>query len=187
MDIIKKYANVTSESILSSELLAYFTQIENFTSKEGEGPMLSEITNETLVKIKVKAKNWEEAIRQSASVLVENNKVTEGYVDAMINSAKASGPYIVITKHVALPHARPEAGSKEIAIGIATLDSPIEFGNAENDPVKYVFCLSAIDNNSHLRAMSELVELLEEDEFFKVLDSAKEAKEIIDYIKTHEL
>lgn len=52
--------------------------------------MLSEITNETLVKIKVKAKNWEEAIRQSASVLVENNKVTEGYVDAMINSAKAS-------------------------------------------------------------------------------------------------
>lgn len=66
--------------------------------------MLSEITNETLVKIKVKAKNWEEAIRQS-SVLVENNKVTEGYVDAMINSAKASGPYIVITKHVALPHA----------------------------------------------------------------------------------
>ncbi|EMY9858950.1 transcription antiterminator [Clostridioides difficile] len=187
MDIIKKYANVTSESILSSELLAYFTQIENFTSKEGEGPMLSEITNETLVKIKVKAKNWEEAIRQSASVLVENNKVTEGYVDAMINSAKASGPYIVITKHVALPHARPEAGSKEIAIGIATLDSPIEFGNAENDPVKYVFCLSAIDNNSHLRAMSELVELLEEEEFFKVLDSAKEAKEIIDYIKTHEL
>ncbi|MCC0661930.1 transcription antiterminator [Clostridioides sp. ZZV14-6154] len=187
MDIIKKYAKVTSESMLSSELLAYFIQIENFTSKEGEGPMLSDITNETLIKLRIKAKDWEEAIRQSASVLVENNKVTEDYVDAMVNSAKASGPYIVITKHVALPHARPEAGSKEIAIGIATLENPIEFGNDDNDPVKYVFCLSAIDNNSHLRAMSELVELLEEEEFFRVLDNAKEANEIIDFIKKHEL
>ncbi|MGO1043069.1 BglG family transcription antiterminator [Clostridioides difficile] len=187
MDIIKKYAKVTSESMLSSELLAYFTQIENFTSKEGEGPMLSDITNETLIKLRIKAKDWEEAIRQSASVLVENDKVTEAYVDAMVNSAKASGPYIVITKHVALPHARPEAGAKEIAIGIATLENPIEFGNDDNDPVKYVFCLSAIDNNTHLRAMSELVELLEEEEFFRVLDNAKEANEIIDFIKTHEL
>ena len=105
----------------------------------------------------------------------------------MVNSAKSSGPYIVITKHVALPHARPEAGVKEIGIGIATLENPIEFGNEENDPVKYVFCLSAVDNNSHLRAMSELVELLEQDEFFRVLDNAKEEKEIMDFIKSQEL
>jgi transcriptional antiterminator/mannitol/fructose-specific phosphotransferase system IIA component (Ntr-type) len=186
MDIIKKYAKVTSESMLSSELLSYFTQIENFTSKGEEGLMLSDITNETLVKLNVPAKDWEDAIRQSASVLVENNKVTEAYVDAMVNTAKESGPYIVITKHVALPHARPEAGSKEISIGIATLETPVEFGNDDNDPVKYVFCLSAIDNNSHLRAMSELVELFEMDEFFKTLDNAKDPKEIIDFIKSHE-
>lgn len=186
MDIIKKYAKVTSESTLSSELLSYFTQIENFTSKGEEGLMLSDITNETLIKLKVPAKDWEDAIRQSASVLVENNKVTEAYVDAIVTTAKESGPYIVITKHVALPHARPEAGAKEIAIGIATLENPIEFGNEENDPVKYVFCLSAIDNNSHLRAMSELVELFEMDEFFAALDSAKNPKEIIDFIKSQE-
>ncbi len=186
MDIIKKYAKVTSESMLSSELLSYFTQIENFTSKGEEGLMLSDITNETLIKLNVPAKDWEDAIRQSASVLVENNKVTEAYVDAMVNTAKESGPYIVITKHVALPHARPEAGSKEISIGIATLETPVEFGNDDNDPVKYVFCLSAIDNNSHLRAMSELVELFEMDEFFRTLDNAKDPKEVIDFIKSHE-
>ncbi|WP_032122519.1 BglG family transcription antiterminator [Clostridium amazonitimonense] len=186
MDIIKKYAKVTSESMLSSELLSYFTQIENFTSKGEEGLMLSDITNETLIKLKVPAKDWEDAIRQSASVLVENNKATEAYVDAMVNTAKESGPYIVITKHVALPHARPEAGAKDIAIGIATLENPIEFGNEDNDPVKYVFCLSAVDNNSHLRAMSELVELFEMDEFFLTLDRAKDPKEIIDFIKLHE-
>jgi mannitol/fructose-specific phosphotransferase system IIA component (Ntr-type) len=104
----------------------------------------------------------------------------------MVDTAKGSGAYIVITKHVALPHARPEAGTKEIAIGIATLENPIEFGHSDNDPVKYVFCLSAVDNNSHLHAMAELVELFEMDEFFKTLDNAKDAKEIIDFIKLHE-
>ena len=193
MNIIKKYADVTSENMLSNELSAYFAQIENykqvenFVSKEGEGPMLSEITNETLIKLNVKAKDWEEAIRQSASVLVENNKATEDYVDAMVATTKESGPYIVITKHVALPHARPEAGAKDIAIGIATLETPVKFGNDENDPVKYVFSLSAVDSNSHLRAMSELVELLDKEEFFKVLDNAKKAEEIINYIKENEV
>jgi mannitol/fructose-specific phosphotransferase system IIA component (Ntr-type) len=177
---------VTSESMLSNELLSYFTQIENFTSKGEEGLMLSDLTNETLIKLNVPAKNCEDAIRQSASVLVENGKVTKEYVDAMVNTAKESGAYIVITKHVALPHARPEAGAKEIAIGIATLENPVEFGHKDNDPVKYVFTLSAVDNNSHLRAMSELVELLEMDEFFRTLDNAKEPKEVIDFIKAHE-
>lgn len=193
MNIIKKYADVTSENMLSNELSAYFSKIENykqldnFTFKEGEGPMLSEITNETLIKLNVKAKDWEDAIRQSASVLIENDKVTEAYVDAMVDTAKESGPYIVITKHVALPHARPEAGAKDIAIGIATLETPVEFGNVENDPVKYIFCLSAVDSNSHLRAMSELVELLEQEEFFRTLDNAKNTKEIINFIKKNEI
>ena len=66
------------------------------------------------------------------------------------------------------------------------MEKPIVFGNKDNDPVKYVFCLSAIDSNSHLRAMAELVELLEMNEFFRILDNAKEPKEIIDFIKAHE-
>ncbi len=186
MDIIKKYTKITSESLLINELSTYFTQIENFTPKGEEVLMLSDLTNEKLVKLNISADNWEDAIRQSASVLVENNKASEEYIDAMIESTKESGPYIVITKHVALPHARPEAGAKEIAIGIATLKNPVEFGHKDNDPVKYVFCLSAVDNNSHIYAMSELAELLEMDEFYKILDNAKDAKEIINFIKENE-
>ncbi|MGZ7441088.1 BglG family transcription antiterminator [Paenibacillus sp. TH7-28] len=183
MSIIKKYAKVTSEAMLSGELLSYFTQIENFTPKGEEELMLNDLIDEKLVKLKVPAKNREEAIRQSASVLVENGKTTQEYVDAMVDAAKESGAYIVITKHVALPHARPKAGAKEIAIGIATLEKPVAFGHQDNDPVKYVISLSAVDSNSHLRAMSELAELLEMDEFFKTLDNARNAGEVIDFIK----
>ncbi|MCW1007203.1 PTS sugar transporter subunit IIA, partial [Streptococcus anginosus] len=56
------------------------------------------------------------------------------------------------------------------------------FGNKENDPVKFIFCLSAIDNASHLNALTELIELLNEPSFCNMLDNANESKEVMEYI-----
>jgi mannitol/fructose-specific phosphotransferase system IIA component (Ntr-type) len=148
--------------------------------------MLSKIINENLIRLNVSATDWEDAVRKSASALLENGKITASYIDEMINTCKEAGPYIVITKHVALPHARPEAGAKEIAIGIATLEHPVEFGNEDNDPVKYIFSLSAVDQNTHIQAMSELAELLDKEEFYDVLDKAENAEEVMNYIRAHE-
>lgn len=148
--------------------------------------MLSKYINENLIRLNVLARDWEDAIRKSAGALLEDNKITESYIDAMIEAKRSFGPYIVITKSVALPHARPERGAKELAIGIATLKNPIEFGNKDNDPVKYVFCLSAKDSESHIQAMSELAELLDKEEFYKILDNATDPSEIMNYIKENE-
>lgn len=144
--------------------------------------MLKDLTNEKLIKLHIQAKDWEDAVRKSAQPLIDEAKVKPAYVDDMIQGVKENGPYIVLTKHVALPHARPEAGAIESAIGIATLETPIEFGSEANDPVKYLFCLSAKDNMEHLNALAELAELFEDQEFFNLLDHAQDAKEIMDYI-----
>lgn len=186
MGIIRKHVSVADETALSNALLSYFTKIENFTVEGGEELMLKDIVDETLIKLKVPARNREEAIRQSAAVLVDTGKATQQYVEAMVESAKETGAYIVITKHVALPHARPTAGTKEIAIAIATLEHPVVFGHQDNDPVKYIFSLSAVDSSSHLRAMSELAELLEMKAFYETLDNAQDAQEIINFIKAQE-
>lgn len=147
--------------------------------------MLDKIINENLIRLNVAATDWEDAVRKSASALLENGKITASYIDEMITTAKEVGPYIVITKHVALPHARPESGAKEIAIGIATLEHPVEFGNEANDPVKYVFSLSAVDQNTHIQAMAELAELLDRPEFYDVLDKAQKPEDIMNYIRTY--
>ena len=67
-----------------------------------------------------------------------------------------------------------------------SLKTPIRFGNKENDPVKYIFGLSALDNKTHLKAMSELAELLDNPEFYRIIDQAKKPQEIFDYIKKYE-
>lgn len=144
--------------------------------------MLGNLISEKLVKLQIEASDWEDAVRKAAQPLVDENKVKGTYVDDIIKGVKEMGPYIVLTKHVALPHARPEAGALETAIGIATLKTPVEFGNKDNDPVKYMFCLSAKDRTEHLDALAELVELFEDKEFFGLLDRTSDVSEVISYM-----
>lgn len=144
--------------------------------------MLKDLLNEELILLNIDASDWEDAIRKAAQPLVDEKKVTESYVDDIIVGVKNNGPYIVLTEHVALPHARPESGALESAIGVATLKTPVEFGNEANDPVKYLFTLSAKDSSQHLNALSELAGLFEDKGFFNLLDNSNNPKEIMEYI-----
>ena len=144
--------------------------------------MLKDMVSERLVRLQIEADNWGDAVRQAAQPLVDENKAKMSYVDDIIKGVKEMGPYIVLTKHVALPHARPESGALENAIGVATLKTPVEFGNEENDPVKYMFCLCATGNSEHLNALAELAGLFEDKDFFELLDKTTDPAEVMAYI-----
>ena len=122
--------------------------------------MLSDLLDEGLIRLGVEASDWEDAVRKAAQPLVDLEMVTEGYVDDIVRGVNVLGPYIVIAPHVALPHARPESGALRPALGVVTLASPVSFGSAENDPVRFLFPLSATDNDGHLGALQALVEML---------------------------
>ncbi|QVI35073.1 PTS sugar transporter subunit IIB [Lacticaseibacillus chiayiensis] len=146
--------------------------------------MIEKIITEPLIQLKVKATDWRDAIQKAGSVLVEDGDVTPNYVDEIIRSAEKFGPYFVIAPHVALAHAPRQAGANTLAMGITTLDPPIDFHNEANDPVRYVFTLSAPDADSHLKAMQEFVRLLSMDGFYDVLDRATSGQEIMAYIES---
>lgn len=79
--------------------------------------MLSRIISEELIQLNVQAKDWEDAIRKSAAPLLKKRKITQEYIDKIIEITQTTGPYIVITKHTALPHASSKFGAKEKAVG----------------------------------------------------------------------
>lgn len=153
---------------------------------QGSEKMLSEVTNESLIRLNVEAVNWKDAIRKSANPLVKNGYATENYVNGMIKTTEESGPYIVISKGVALPHARPELGAKKIGITVTTLKTPINFGNKSNDPVQFIFALCAVDNKSHLKAMSELVNFISDQNFLKSLVKETRPANVYTLIKKFE-
>ena len=161
-------------------------RVQTAEEKEEVMHMLSDLLDVSLVQLNVEASDWEDAIRKAAQPLVDNDKVTPSYVDDIIKGVNELGPYIVITEHVALPHARPESGALESAVGIVTLEDPVEFGSADNDPVKFLFPLSAKDNDSHLGALQSLVELLSDPDFFTQLENATTPQEVVDLVHAKE-
>lgn len=146
--------------------------------------MINSLVNKSFIRLGVVATDREEAIQKAATPLVDAGMIEQRYIEAIIRSMKDNGPYFVLLPHVALPHARPEEGAIGNALGIAALKEPVVFGNESNDPVKYIFTLSAIDDGQHLESLAQLSQLLDEPGFFEVLDRATDPQEVIDYLES---
>lgn len=146
--------------------------------------LLRNLTSTRLIQLNQQASDWEEAVRLAAAPLVREQKILESYVDDIIKGVREYGPYIVLTRNVALPHARPEAGALEDTIGITTLDTPVAFGNEDNDPVRYLFCLSATDDTKHLQGLVQLADLLEDRTFLSVLYDCTDPEQVMNYLES---
>ncbi|WP_239747775.1 BglG family transcription antiterminator [Mammaliicoccus sp. P-M56] len=158
----------------------------NFNDKEVQ-PMLNEVLENHHVLLDETCSDWKNAIKMVSKPLLDDGIITSQYQDAMINSVEEYGPYIVIGKHIALAHARPEEGANALGVSIATLKPNIEFGNEINDPVKIIFCLSATDSFSHLNIMKSIVSLVRNEEKVDKLLSFKDKDEFINYLLEEEI
>lgn len=140
-------------------------------------PMLKDLINDDQIQLQVSVSDWQDAITKSAQPLLEQGYIKESYIKSMIDSVNQFGPYIVIGPSIALAHARPEDGVQKLGVSIMTLKEPTNFGNPENDPVKIVFCLAAIDNYSHLNVMKSVIQLINDQEKVEVLTKSSDLNE----------
>ncbi|WP_244835042.1 PTS sugar transporter subunit IIA [Clostridium sp. BJN0001] len=145
--------------------------------------MIKDCINETTVEVNVEVNDWEEAVRFGGKLLEEDGAIEERYIDAMVDTVKNMGTYIVIAPGIAMPHARPELGAKKIRIGFLKLKNPVKFGNEEYDPVDIVIFLCAIDNKAHVEVLSDLVNLIENEEFLELVRNAKTKEEVLEFIR----
>lgn len=185
MKIIRRNCTILDDENLAQELASYFS-INNDIKRGVFEPMLQDVLTEDFIKLNVDAKDWEQAIRFGGEILKANDVVKQEYIEGMINSVKTLGPYVVIAPGIAMPHARPDESVKKIGMSLVTLKEPINFGNKDNDPVRLVVCLCAVDHTSHLKALSQLVTFLGDKDFVEVALNSTEPSEITNYIKNKE-
>ncbi len=115
------------------------------------------------IELQVPAADWQEAVRKSGAILVNNGYVSEEYVDAMIQTVKSLGPYIVVAPGLAMPHARSSNGVIKSGISIVTLSKPVEFGNKSNDPVYLLIGLAGSNDDLHLKIMQTIATVFEDE------------------------
>ena len=185
LEIIHHHADIKNETLLQQELLRYFSSIDVKEETTPHGLSLSNMMEASITQLQIEAQDWEEAIQKAGQPMVNHLYVKQSYIDEIVRIMRAEGPYVVITKHIALPHTKPSSGALRCGLGLTVLKNPIPFGSKEHDPIKYIFTLSAIDNESHITAMSQLLELFNDETFFELLDTTTSTAEVMDYIKEH--
>ncbi|WP_244871498.1 PTS sugar transporter subunit IIA [Orenia marismortui] len=145
--------------------------------------MLLELLSQERIATKVRAENWRDLTRKTGNMLLKDDLIKSEYIDAMIKSIEVNGPYIVIAKGVAILHARPEDGVKDLGMSLVTLDTPVEFGHETNDPVKIAFAFCALDRDRHLGALSELMRVLMRENAVDQIFDKTTSLEVFKYIK----
>lgn len=146
--------------------------------------MILDLLTKKNIAVNVEAADWKEVVDETGKLLLEADQIEEKYIEAMKQSIIDNGPYVVIGKGIALLHARPEDGVNENCLSLITLAEPVEFGNENNDPVKIAFAFGTVDNDKHVKTISELsVVLMEESAVDKIAEMGS-AEEILNYIES---
>ena len=185
MNSVSNHCETRNYEQLQNEITFILKNNQRSNDFEGGKPMLKDLITQENIQIKVEAKNWEDAVYKGAKPLLDKGCITKKYIDAIMNKVKEIGPYIVISPGVALPHARPEDGVKKLSMSIMTLKNPVEFGNKDNDPVKLLITLAAVDNEIHLKALSQLMGLLNNSGDIKRIFKAEDKHEVLKILEKY--
>ncbi|MGQ9682449.1 MAG: PTS sugar transporter subunit IIA [Anaerolineae bacterium] len=145
---------------------------------------LSRMLTADTVALRVRVRDWQEAVCKAGELLVNSAAVEPRYVEAMIRMVREIGPYIVIAPGIALPHARPEDGVNRPCMSLMTLDPPVCFGNAHNDPVSVVVAFGTSESEGHIKALAELARLLEDGEALERIKRSSSPDEILALVRT---
>jgi mannitol/fructose-specific phosphotransferase system IIA component (Ntr-type) len=134
----------------------------------------------------VHCKDYREAIQACGDILLQSGAIESRYIDAMIECAEDKGPYFVLSKGFAIPHASTDRGVKEIGMSLIRLAEPIVFIDESVGMIDFVCCLSAVDADGHVNALLNLVNLLDNPEFREDLWAAETPRQIADVIRNYE-
>lgn len=185
MTIVSKYCDIRDRQQLEFEIM-YELNRSNIVSLERRFEyMLNDLITLETIKLDVECDDWIEAIKCGTELLINNHCVEKSYSEAILDSLKAYGPYMVVAPGIVLAHARPENGVKKLAMSLITLKKPVEFGSELNDPVKLVITLAASDDESHLNALAQLMELFLDTEDLSRLIKATSKEEVFDIINKY--
>lgn len=138
---------------------------------------LAKWLNEAKIQYLNSVPDWQTAIKAVAEPLLQEDAISQSYVDAIIQQKLEIGPYFVIAPRIAMPHARPEQGAKKLGLSVLRLAQGVNFAADENDPVEILFMFAAPDSNSHIEMISQLAEVLsDEEKMARVMAASSQAE-----------
>lgn len=147
--------------------------------------LLQDLLSEDNVSFRYPAETWEDVIRHGGQLMVDAGFTDPTYTEAMIDVVRDMGPYIVLAPGIAMPHARPEMGAKQVGAALVTLEKPIDFGSPENDPVSVAIFLCAPNKDEHIQLLTDIATLFEDEEFLDAAVNFESIEDVQAFLSEH--
>lgn len=147
--------------------------------------LLQDLLSEDNVSFRYPAETWEDVIRHGGQLMVDAGFTDPTYTEAMIDVVRDMGPYIVLASGLAMPHARPEMGAKQVGAALVTLEKPIDFGSPENDPVSVAIFLCAPNKDEHIQLLTDIATLFEDEEFLDAAVNFESIEDVQSFLAEH--
>ncbi|OCN03119.1 hypothetical protein A7X67_13375 [Clostridium sp. W14A] len=167
-----------------NKLEMHLHQLLTRSGPSGDALNLTDVFQTDDISLNVEAETWEDAVRQGGELLLRKGKIEPGYIDDTIRNVKKFGPYIVILPGIALPHVNSFKLVHATGFSLITLKKAIPFGNGENDPVHLVISFCSVDQFQHMKALSQLMQIIKRKDFLEFARSVKTRSELMNYFIT---
>lgn len=174
INLIEKNTEIINRDNLVNDLNSYFEKCKVYNHGNIE---LYKYVSEYNIQLNLEVNNWEEAIRISALPLLNNNDITEEYIEAMIDNIRSLGAYIVVDDGIAIPHARPDKYVKNFGMTINTFKTPITIGS--HSDIKIFITIASKNNENHIKLITQIMKLIEDESFIDILNKKDVRKEDI--------
>lgn len=163
-DILKtigQYADVNDEKQLRKELYAYIHRDENAAITRQLSTSMELDLHEFLIPehitLRESVSSFEDAIRLCAEPLLKSRYIEQHYVEAAIQHSQEDS-YIAIGPHVAIPHAAPEDGVRQVGMSLLRIKNGVTYGE-EGHQIKLMVMIAALDKQQHIHALMQLMKV----------------------------
>lgn len=180
---IQNFLNDVNIENLFNEIIEFYKRSEkSYDIKEEQNfkeySYNSEIFNEDNIILDVKVSSKEEAIKVAGELLFKNGYVEEKYISGMLEREKLISTYIGMG--VAIPHGENNVKDSVKKSGIVLLQvrDGVYF---DNEKAYLIFGIAGIGND-HIKILSNIASVVEDETSVKKLIETNDKKEIVDII-----
>ena len=167
-DIVSSRSVVTKDKDSKEEVLLFEESIE----------VQSTVFNEKNIVLDAKVSSKEEAIKKAGELLFKNGYVEEQYIEGMLLREKSISTYIGMG--VAIPHGETKFKDciKRSGVVLLQVKEGVDFGE---DKAYLIFGIAGV-GDEHLKILSNIATVIEDEVIVKELITSSDKKEIINII-----
>jgi transcriptional antiterminator/mannitol/fructose-specific phosphotransferase system IIA component len=123
--------------------------------------------------------SWQDMVALASQPLIHSGAIQERYLRAMVDVITDYGFYMYMGSGVLLLHAKPTDGVNHLCMSMLKLDKPFIYDQNTLPETDIIIVLGATDDNSHLKALFQLNELIQHAEFMDSIRAANKPAQII--------